>query len=437
MYLDYFGLNTPPFGITPDTSLFFDGAERGHILEAIRYALDSGASIIKVVGEVGSGKTMLSRMLSKRMPENTVLVFLLNPGLKAEQVLYAIAYDLGIEVSDGAPSVRVIHLLQEKLLKLYQQGKKVVLIIDEAQQMPLDTLEEIRLLSNLETETEKLLQIILFGQPELDQHLDVVGVRQLRERIAYSFYLTPLTGQTTEQYLNFRLTRSGHQGRAIFKRSAIKRLNKYSDGTLRRLNMLADKSLLAAYLDKTSAVGSRHVRIAHQDNIKGQNRKPGKTRRASLAALVSLCLAGLIIIFWPVKPQTGPFQAHLEEPGPRAPDVEHVQVAEAKTILEKDSNLLNERMAAYAQWRTKPAGNYTIRLLAAPGSGGKTVERFLQTIGRISDIRQSYVTVLNTENSDYVVYYGDFQSYSEALDAMVELPEPLKRFSPYISSIPK
>ena len=192
MYLDYFGLKKQPFGITPDTSLFFSGAERGEILQAILYALNAGEGIVKVVGEVGSGKTMLSRMLIKKAPNNAVFVFLLNPNIQAEQVLYAIAYDLGLKVDPEKQSIQLLHLLQKRLLELYKEGRKVVLLIDEAQQMPLKTLEEIRLLSNLETETEKLLQIILFGQPELDEHIDSPSVRQLRERITYSFYLSPL-----------------------------------------------------------------------------------------------------------------------------------------------------------------------------------------------------------------------------------------------------
>ncbi|MEZ5525711.1 MAG: AAA family ATPase [Pseudomonadales bacterium] len=434
MYLDYFGLSTPPFGITPDTSLFFDGAERGHILEAMLYALDTGGGIIKVVGEVGSGKTMLSRMLSKRVPENVVSVFLLNPSIKAEQVLYAIAYDLGIEVESDTPTVRTLHLLQEKLLALYQQGKKVVLIIDEAQQMPLDTLEEIRLLSNLETETEKLLQIILFGQPELDEHLDTVNIRQLRERIAYSFYLTPLTGQTTEQYLSFRLEKSGHQGRVIFKPSAIKLLTRYSGGTLRRLNLLADKSLLAAYLDKKPVVETRHVRTALKDNTKGQSRQ---WRSIGISATV-VCLIGIAAVTWLIQPGINASQPALVSTALTTSSANtETPAIEARPTASADLDLLEKRIAAYPQWQAKHNSDYTIRLLSAAGSGSKTVERFLQTISKTSDINQSYVTTLNTENNDYVVYYGNFQGYSDALKALQELPEPLRRFAPYISSIPK
>jgi len=299
MYLEYFGLKKQPFGITPDTSLFFKGAERGDILEAILYALNSGEGIIKVVGEVGSGKTMLSRMLTKKASDNTVFVFLLNPNIQAEQVLYAIAYDLGVDVDDSKQSIQILHLLQKKLFEIYEEGKRVVLIIDEAQQMPLATLEEIRLLSNLETETEKLLQIIMFGQPELDEHIDTPSVRQLRERITYSFYLSPLTHALVETYLAFRLKKAGHQGRGIFKQSAIKHLTKSSHGTLRRLNVLADKALLAAFLDQKAEVDAQHVKIALQDGAKGQ--KQGRTGAVAAVLSVIAVLLGVGVFYWLVQ----------------------------------------------------------------------------------------------------------------------------------------
>ncbi|MEO1889654.1 MAG: AAA family ATPase [Cycloclasticus sp.] len=312
MYLDYFGLQKQPFGITLDTSLFFKGAERGDILEAILYALNSGEGIIKVVGEVGSGKTMLSRMLTKKAADNTVFVFLLNPSIQAEQVLYAIAYDLGLKVDASDQSIQVLHELQKKLFELYKDGKKVVLIIDEAQQMPLATLEEIRLLSNLETETEKLLQIIMFGQPELDKHIDTVEVRQLRERITYSFYLNPLTWNLAETYLSFRLEKAGHQGRDIFKRSAIKKLTKYSDGTLRRLNVLADKALLAAYLDKSAEVEPKHVKIALQEGNKRND--SGNTAYVMAFLSVVAVLLGVGAFYWFVQFQPVSLSGGAKQP---------------------------------------------------------------------------------------------------------------------------
>ena len=449
MYLDYFGIDKPPFGITPDTSLFYDGAERGNVLEAMLYALQAGEGIIKVVGEVGSGKTMLSRMLTKRIPGNVTLVFLLNPSIKAEEVLYAIAYDLGLQIDSSESSIKVLHSLQEKLFELYQQGKKVVLVIDEAQQMPLDTLEEIRLLSNLETETEKLLQIILFGQPELDQHLNTPNIRQLQERIAYSFYLSPLTWQAADKYIQFRLAKAGHQGRAIFKTSAIKLLSRYSNGTLRRLNMLADKALLAAFLDKNPVVTPKHVRTALRDNVKGQSTRP--IALVALVAILVSIISAAAVIYWlslnnppntsPVKniqsATIDPIQI-IDKPRQvaREPDVKPI-INPAIRTKQQFTGLLDQRLNAFEAWQQQHEAGYTIRLLSATSDDIKPLEQFLQRVKSVVDINQSYVTTLDMENNRYVVYYGNYPGYSEALDAMSALPASLKKSSPYITLIPK
>ena len=171
MYEDYFGLERPPFKITPDTSLFYDGGKRGDILAALVYAIHRGEGIIKVVGEVGSGKTMLCRMLQLKLPDTVEIVYIANPSVSAEDILFVIAHELSLQVTKEASKHEVMHLLQDYLLQRHMENKQVVLFIEEAQGMPLDTLEEIRLLSNLETDENKLLQIILFGQPELDQNL--------------------------------------------------------------------------------------------------------------------------------------------------------------------------------------------------------------------------------------------------------------------------
>jgi len=434
MYLDYFGLKKQPFGITPDTSLFFKGAERGDILEAILYALNSGEGIIKVVGEVGSGKTMLSRMLTKKASDNTVFVFLLNPSIQAEQVLYAIAYDLGVNVDESKQSIQVLHLLQRKLFELYEEGKKVVLIIDEAQQMPLATLEEIRLLSNLETETEKLLQIIMFGQPELDEHIDTPSVRQLRERITYSFYLSPLTYSVVETYLAFRLKKAGHQGRGVFKKSAIKYLTKSSHGTLRRLNVLADKALLAAFLDKKAEVASKHVKIALLDGAKGQSKRRTSTVMAVLSIIA--VLLGVGVFYGLVQFEQGGLSMAAKR---AVQPVSVVSVPPVSLELEPVSNnaLLESKLAAFGAWTSQTNKKYTIRLLLAPSDKASLVETFLRSVRNLGDIERLYVDQKRSEANEYVVYYGEFYEYSDALKTLNALPKKLTQSSPYISTIPK
>ncbi len=186
MYLEFFGLHKPPFRITPDTHVFFEGSDRGAALFALGYAITSGEGITKVVGEVGSGKTMLCRMLPLKVGDAVDWVYLAHPSLSPEQTLHEIAREMGLLVKENAEKLTVMRQLHGALLERYSNDRRVVVLVEEAQEMPLETLEEIRLLSNLETDEHKLLQIVLFGQPELDEKLADRKIRQLRERITHS-----------------------------------------------------------------------------------------------------------------------------------------------------------------------------------------------------------------------------------------------------------
>ncbi len=266
MYEDYFGLERPPFKITPDTSLFFEGGKRGDILAALVYAIHRGEGIIKVVGEVGSGKTMLCRMLQLKLPDSVEIVYIANPSVSPEDILFVIAHELSLPVSKQATKHEVMHQLQDYLLKRHMENKQVVLFIEEAQGMPLDTLEEIRLLSNLETDQNKLLQIILFGQPELDQNLSQRSIRQLRERITHNFHLDPLTSDEIHSYLNFRMREVGYTGPELIDKVVARRVEQHSDGLLRRINILADKILLSAFSEGTHNLKPKHVTAAVTDS---------------------------------------------------------------------------------------------------------------------------------------------------------------------------
>ncbi len=201
MYYDYFGFRQPPFRITPDTSLFYPGGERGAVLEALLYAILNGEGIVKVVGEVGSGKTMLCRMLEQELPDKVEVVYLANPSLAPENTVHAIAFELNLDIPPGATRFEVMNRLQDYLLQQHSRDRQVVVFVEEAQSMPLATLEEIRLLSNLETKQNKLLQIVLFGQPELDEMIATPEIRQLKERITYSFRLNPFRNEDIRDYL--------------------------------------------------------------------------------------------------------------------------------------------------------------------------------------------------------------------------------------------
>lgn len=266
MYLDHFGLLEPPFRITPHTDFFFSGANRGATLEALLYAITHDEGIVKVTGEVGSGKTMLCRVLIERLPTDVETVYLANPSLEREEILQAVLDDLKFTVPTEQKANQLLRTLQEHLISLYGAGKRVVLLIDEAHAMPPETLEQIRLLSNLESNRHKLLQIALFGQQELDDHLGTTLLRPLRERVTHSFRLEPLVHADVGQYLMFRMRQAGYKGPDLFDRNALKLIAKSSEGLTRRLNILADKCLLAAFVEGEHGITRKHAMAAIGDS---------------------------------------------------------------------------------------------------------------------------------------------------------------------------
>ena len=265
MYLEHFGLNEPPFRITPHTDFFFDGANRGATLDALIYAITHDEGIVKVSGEVGSGKTMLCRVLMERLPDNVIIIYLANPSLSRDDILYAIGDELRLNIPDNARSSVVMRALHDHLIKSYGEGRQVVVLIDEAHAMPVETLEEIRLLSNLESNRSKLLQLVLFGQPELNDILARPDMRQLKERITHNFGLEPLVREDISDYLDFRMRTAGYRGPSVFAPATLKMIEQSSLGLTRRINILADKALLAAFSSGSHQIGSKEIRAAIRD----------------------------------------------------------------------------------------------------------------------------------------------------------------------------
>ena len=332
MYKEHFGLQQAPFRITPDTRLFYEGGGRGEILDALVYAIVSGEGIVKVVGEVGTGKTMLCRMLEERLPGNVEIVYLANPSLKPDDILQAIALEMNLDIAPGANRLKVMHAMQERLLEKHAANRQVVVFVEEAQSMPIETLEEIRLLSNLETKREKLLQIVLFGQPELDENLNQPNIRQLKERITHSFYLEPLNRNELRDYVNFRMRAVGYRGPDVFRSNAYVSMTRASEGLTRRINILADKALLAAYANDRHEVKLKDVRKAINDS-QFEVRRPRKISwlAMSLGVLLLTGAAGWSVMApWSKPDQSGArpeVDAEFNSGAPSAPDSAPVATA--------------------------------------------------------------------------------------------------------------
>lgn len=264
VYLEHFGLREAPFRITPHTEFFFAGANRGETLEALIYAITSGEGLVKVTGEVGTGKTMLCRVLMERLPDTVETVYLAVPNLTRNEILVAIAAELGLADTSGV-ATQLLRRLQDRLVEVHAEGRRVVALIDEAHAMPDETLEELRLLSNLETPRSKLLQLVLFGQPELDERLSQASMRQLRERITHAFTLAPMPATDVAAYVNFRLRAAGYRGPDLFSPEVLGLIAEASEGLTRRVNIYADKTLLAAFAAGTHTVSADHARAAIAD----------------------------------------------------------------------------------------------------------------------------------------------------------------------------
>ena len=269
MYLQHFGFTKMPFGLTPDTEFFVDLEQHHDVLDVLTMALNSGEGFIKISAEVGSGKTLLCRKILQQAAEHWQLAYIPDPCLTPLELKWALALELGLKFSSNIEPGQLLPLLQRQLVSLAAQGKQPIVLIDEAQALPDDTLEALRLLTNLETEKRKLLQVVLFGQPELDKRLYSYRFRQLQQRITFSCRLALLTRSQVRGYVNHRTRLAGTE-KPLFSRLAINGLYKYSRGIPRLVNILAHKGLLLAYGEGKARVGLSHIWQAARDtdNVK-------------------------------------------------------------------------------------------------------------------------------------------------------------------------
>lgn len=250
MYREHFGLSELPFSITPDTSFFFSSQQSQAGLNVLLLAARSGEGFIKITGEVGTGKTMLCRMLMRELGPEFHVAYIPNPHLDPLSLYMALGAELGIDLTYSGVALSqhtLIKELNDRLIELSGRGRRIVVCLDEAQAMPIETLEALRLLTNLETEKRKLLQVIIFGQPELEDKLGHPSIRQLKQRITFDYRLKGLTRDELDYYLHHRLTVAGHTGGRVFTKAAIGQLARRTRGSPRLVNILSHKALLSAY----------------------------------------------------------------------------------------------------------------------------------------------------------------------------------------------
>lgn len=443
LYLEHFGLKEAPFRITPHTDFFFDGADRGATLEALLYTIQHEEGIVKVVGEVGSGKTMLCRVLIERLPAKVETIYLANPSFTRDEILYAVAEEMKIEFSRDRVTI-ALRALQDRLIESYAQGRRTVILIDEAHAMPEDTLEQVRLLSNLETHRHKLLQIVLFGQPELDAVLAVASMRQLKDRITHSFRMRPLSQAEAATYLSFRMRAAGYRGPDVFAARAVASIARASSGLTRRINILADKALLAAFSEGAHAVTAKHARAASADSEFAPTWRALRPRTAFGLAVAAGALlgAGAYWMFTPAPvqgptapiaaaPATTPVPQALAaaapvppSPPPPGPRLEREQVLRlAGYVPGRNPLLLASLAAARARLATEPDESYSIELYISENSDPARVERFLMRAHDLVPVQNVYVLPLESRGRYRIwALYGVYPDRDTALRAAEDLP---------------
>lgn len=265
MYLYHYGIKELPFTLTPNTNYFFGLPSHKEAIAVLVTALKTGEGFIKVTGEVGTGKTLICRKLLNELPQDFVTAYIPNPFLNPTELRRSVANELNVSLTDNADQQEFTHRIQQQLIHIHQENKGVVLIIDEAQALPVESIEALRLMTNLETESRKLLQVVLFGQPELDEKLALPELRQLKQRITFSYTLRLMDADQVYQYVRHRMAVAGYRGAEIFNRKCCELMFKASKGTPRIVNVLCHKTLMLAYGEGTQQITLAHTLMAIKD----------------------------------------------------------------------------------------------------------------------------------------------------------------------------
>ncbi|MDP5031377.1 MAG: AAA family ATPase [Paraglaciecola sp.] len=300
MYLYHFGIKELPFTLTPNTSYFFGLPSHKEAIAVLMTALKCGEGFIKVTGEVGTGKTLICRKLLNELPDHFVAAYIPNPSLTPVELRRAVASELNVELTALVDQQEFTHRIQQRLIEIHQQNRSAVLIIDEAQALPIESIEALRLMTNLETESRKLLQVVLFGQPELDQKLALPELRQLKQRVTFSYTLRLMDADQVYQYVRHRMKIAGYSGVDIFSASCSKLLFKASKGTPRIVNILCHKALMLAFGEGTYQVSTEHLKLAIKDTEATQNLRGVSFYAPLIVGVMAILVVTLIVFEWPL-----------------------------------------------------------------------------------------------------------------------------------------
>ncbi len=482
LYLDHFGLISPPFSITPDPGFFFEGRDRGLFMSGLLHATLNAEGIVIVIGEVGSGKTLMSRMLLARLPEYVDTVYLPNPAFSRDEIIDVIARDLGLTDTTATKGGR-LEILQQELIRRHAQNRRVVVLVDEAHTMPPDSLEEIRRLSNLETDNHKLVQIILFGQPELNTLLEAPQLRQVNDRVVYRLTLRSLSHDDARAYLDHRLRVAGWRGGRMFSWLAERMLLADATGRARRINLIADKSLLAAYADQSHLVKAKHVRLAIRDvgrNFTSRNFSLNINGGVLALWLVSIA-ATVAFTVWFSGSRTIPdsdsaassqgsalaatdkppqarkrvsspnrqiasalpdfAEAPVRTSSPHAAATAAAPVTNIVTVTENNAALpasLAEHLTQDYSYAQQQAATDSYAIQLATIQTADAAAAFLSaadqalTQGRVFVRRSPYGKQSDYQQSRYVIYLGSYASNAAANRAIAQLPDVYRQAQPII-----
>jgi MSHA biogenesis protein MshM len=292
MYLYHYGIKELPFTLTPNTNYFFGLPSHKEAIQVLLTALKTGEGFIKVTGEVGTGKTLICRKLLNEFPAHFIAAYIPNPYLTPTELRRSVASELNVFLTDHSDQQEFTQRIQERLVQIHKENKGVVLIIDESQALPVESIEALRLITNLETESRKLLQVVLFGQPELNDKLALPELRQLKQRVTFSYNLKMMDADQLYQYVQHRMTVAGYPGDDLFDRKCCSLLFNASKGTPRIVNVLCHKALMLAYGEGLQKITESHVKLAIIDTEAAT-----QTKNTLLISCISILVAMIAISF--------------------------------------------------------------------------------------------------------------------------------------------